>query len=194
MPTQSTLKRPSASQGTCPSKVLKRPSAAPGSVNQSVERLKKGLAEEDPVDEKEKILRSKAKGEKWARARASGQVPDHVIWLYDVKARESGSPREYHSNIVNQLFQKGEDGLFNMNLDASMFKEAQTIYRKHYGRDEDIGMPKSLIKGLYFGNSEQARFCKERSSVERGSRESFEREGPLRETNVFSTWGFLIHL
>lgn len=137
MPAQSTLRRPAA-----------------------VQMLKHGLGQDKDKEEdgetNDQELRNKAKSEKWSRARAANQIPEHVLWLYDVKAKETGQPREYRTQIVNKLFEKGPGGTFSMNLEDTMFKEAQTVYRRHYGKDEDIGMPKSLVKGLYFGNSDKA--------------------------------------
>lgn len=88
---------------------MKRPAAATVSVNESVQNLKRGLEDEkeDTNEEEETTMkrpaakaskktnpkaedqddqkqgRDKGKGEKWARMRKDGLIPDYILNLYD---------------------------------------------------------------------------------------------------------------
>ena len=156
------LKRPGAKVTTAnASKAQKRPAA---SLNESVAALKSGIVESDE-DENDpdatgsdaRILRNKAKGEKWARMRAAGQIPKHIVDLYDNGAEGSLSKRDFRTQIVNALFEKSTTtGLFQMNTKQKMFTEAFKVYQAKYARDEQEGFAKSILKGLYFHNSEEA--------------------------------------
>ena len=154
-------KRPAADVTTSTgSKKMKRPAAATGSLNKSVAELKAGLPDEEP-DTSEGAARDKGKGEKWARMRANGQIPQHILHLYDETAKTATSTRDFRTSIINALFEKNDKGLFTMNTGHKMFVEAFKVYQTRFASDQETGMAKSLVMGLYFQNSEQAQWFAE---------------------------------
>ena len=118
---------------------MKRPAAAPLSVNESVQNLKRGLedeSEECSDEEKKKTTtsmkrpakaskatekteepqeekqgRDKGKGEKWARMRKEGLIPQHIIHLYDEGGKGQVSTRDFRTQLINTLFEKNDQGL-----------------------------------------------------------------------------------
>ena len=103
-------KRPAADVTTSTgSKKMNRPAAATGSLNKSVAELKAGLPDEEP-DTSEAAARDKGKGEKWARMRANGQIPQHILHLYDETAKTATSTRDFRTSIINALFEKMTKG------------------------------------------------------------------------------------
>ena len=46
------------------------------------------------------------------------------------------------------------NGKYEMNLAEPLFEEHKTMYSRKYGKDEQKALPKSVMKGLYFQNSE----------------------------------------
>ena len=108
----------------------KKPAAMP-SVNETLRQLKSATASpEDDENEGTMVLarRDKAKGEKFARMRQAGQIPQHILHLYDETAKQSPSPRDFRANVINQLFNKSDSGMFTMNTGAKLFTEAYTKY------------------------------------------------------------------
>ena len=146
----------------------KKPAAMP-SVNETLRKLKSATAspEEDENDDNEGSMvlakRDKGKGEKFARMRAAGQIPQHILHLYDETAKQSPSPRDFRTNVINQLFNKSDSGVFTMNTGPSssrrrkLFTEAYKVYQQRYARDEKQGMSRSVTLGLFFQNNIQAR-------------------------------------
>lgn len=175
MPAVLSKKRPaSASEG----EVKKRPASnAPkvGSVNQTVENLKKGWEnqedeknktknkksgaknyeneeDEDAGEEGEEGLRDKGKAVKFNQMRKS--LPAHILALYDEEAQKKASPRAFRTQIVNSLFEKLPNGRYEMKADAPLFLEAKRMYETKYGKQKETGYPRSVMRGLYFANSE----------------------------------------
>ena len=147
-------KRPAARQSSQEPK-MKRPAAA--TVNDAVVSLRQGLKGDDDKDEKqEEEGRDKGKGEKWARMKAAGQIPQHILHLYDETAKTMANTRDFRTQIINSLFEKNDKGLFNMNTNKKMFQEAFKEYQNKYAKDETEAFSKSILCGLYFQNSEQA--------------------------------------
>ena len=55
--------------------------------------------------------RDKGQGEIFARMRAAGQIPQHILHLYDETAQSRPSPRDFRTNVINQLFIKSDSAL-----------------------------------------------------------------------------------
>ena len=55
--------------------------------------------------------RDKGQGEIFARTRAAGQIPQHILHLYDETAQSRPSPRDFRTNVINQLFIKSDSAL-----------------------------------------------------------------------------------
>ena len=161
---------------------MKRPAAATVSVNESVQNLKRGLGDEEEAtneeeeeetamkrpakapkktnpkaeDLDEKQGRDKGKGEKWARMRKDGLIPDYILNLYDEGSKGTVSARDFRTRLINTLFEKNDQGLFTMNTGHKMFTEAFKVYQKKYARDESEGLAKSILAGSYFQNNMEA--------------------------------------
>lgn len=176
MPTvlSTSMKRPSSSS------TFKRPAAKAktGALNQTVESLKRGWEGEDEDTNTKKTKkkesgddeesadadgdgdasygepRDKGKAVKFAQMRKS--LPPHIIQLYDEEAAKKASPRAFRSQIVNTLFRKLSNGRYELRCEAPLFTEAKRIFETKYGKEKEKGYPRSVIRGLYFQNSESA--------------------------------------
>ena len=82
-------------------------------------------------------------------------LPPHIVDLYEKEALNKSSPRAFRTQLINQLFTKLPNGRYRLNDDKPMFREAKSLYEKKYGSEKEKGYPKSVMKGLYFGNSDQ---------------------------------------
>ena len=145
----------------------KKKPAASGSMNKAINELKHGLRsssskkdeddneEESGGEEEESHLRDKGKSIKFNSMRRS--LPAHIIHLYDTEALSKPSPREFRTQAINQLFTKLKNGRYSLNAEKPMFQEAKKLYERKYGKDSETGLPKSVLKGLYFQNSESSR-------------------------------------
>ena len=116
------------------------------------------LKGDDKDEKQEEEGRDKGKGEKWARTRmkAAGQIPQHILHLYDETAKTMANTRDFRTQIINSLFEKNDKGLFTMNTNKKMFQEAFKVYQNKYAKDETEAFSKSILCGLYFQSSEQA--------------------------------------
>ena len=166
---QSTLKKPSAS--TRPSSSCKRPAASMTSTLEDLRQGVRGKQEKDAKDSKkdgssteeedsdgeadaEGNKRSKGKGLKFAQMR--DKLPPHIIELYDKGALEKASPRAFRTQIVNTLFKRTKQGRYVLKADRPLFEEAKKIYERKWGNERQKSYPRSVLKGLFFGNSEPA--------------------------------------
>ena len=144
---------------------MKRP-AAIGSLNKSLEDLRGGLkkakksedeeaekSEPESGNEDDDQNRDKGKAIKFRQMQK--ELPPHIVDLYEKEALNKSSPRAFRTNLINQLFTKLPNGRYRLNDDKPMFREAKQLYEKKYGSEKEQGYPKSVMKGLYFGNSDQ---------------------------------------
>ena len=137
-----------------PTQVKKKPAAMP-SVNETLHKLKSATAspqdEDDDIEAGAMVLakRDKGKGENFARMRAAGQIPQHFLHRNDETAKSSPSPRDFRTNVINQLFNKSDSGVFTMNTGAKLFTEAYKVYQQKYARDEQEPMSRSVMLGLF---------------------------------------------
>ena len=146
---------------------LKRPAAAMGSLNKSLADMQRGSKKatteddghDDNVDKKSEKSdddddhRDKGKAIKFRQMQK--ELPPHIIDLYEKEALNKSSPRSFRTQLINQLFTKLPNGRYKLNDDKPMFREAKSLYEKKYGSEKEKGYPKSVMKGLYFGNSDQ---------------------------------------
>ena len=112
---------------TTPIEPQKKPAASKVTVASQVAEFKKGVHTEDEANR----LRDKAKGEKFAKMKASGSLPDHVLELFDKEATKKESPRAFRSMVVNKLFQKDAKGHWQVCLDDRLFVDAKITYEKN---------------------------------------------------------------
>ena len=145
---------------------LKRPAAAMGSLNKSLADMQRGSKKatteddghDDNVDKKSEKSdddddhRDKGKAIKFRQMQK--ELPPHIIDLYEKEALNKSSPRAFRTQLINQLFTKLPSGRYRLNDDKPMFREAKQMYEKKYGSEKEKGYPKSVMKGLYFGNSD----------------------------------------
>lgn len=99
-------------------------------------------------------LRDKGKAVKFNAMRSS--LPPHILDLFDNVALKKASPRSFRTSIINSLFERTENGRYRLMDKRPMFLEAKSLYEKRFGKEQDKGFPKSVIRGLYFNNSEAA--------------------------------------
>ncbi|CAE7239026.1 unnamed protein product [Symbiodinium sp. CCMP2456] len=85
-----------------------------------------------------------------------GLLPDYVIHLIEDQAKQASSKRSFQTSAINRLFTRSGDGTLALNLDHGLFVEAQTIHTKHFSKGSQKALPQSVMKGLYFGNSQAA--------------------------------------
>ena len=109
---------------------------------------------EEPQEEKQG--RDKGKGEKWARMRKEGLIPQHILHLYDEGGKGQVSTRDFRTQLINTLFEKNDQGLLAMNTSHKMFTEAFKVYQQKFARDESEGLAKSILAVLYFQNNYEA--------------------------------------
>ena len=128
---------------------MKRPSANKNSIADAVKEMKQGVTEdsEDPQEEK----RDKGKAEKFKAMR--GQLPSHILNLYDDAANSKSSPRAFRTQLVNALFDKTSSGRYILRDDKPMFTEHKALYEKRYNKDAHVALPRGVMLGLYFHNS-----------------------------------------
>ena len=148
---------------------MKRP-AAIGSLNKSLEDLRGGLkkakkceddagrtnaekSEHESGNEDSDQNRDKGKAIKFRQMQK--ELPPHIVDLCEKEALNKSSPRAFRTNLINQLFTKLPNGRYWLNVQKPMFREAKQLYEKKYGSEKEKGYPKSVMKGLYFGNSDQ---------------------------------------
>ena len=182
-------KRPAANLDDT-TQVKKKPAAMP-SVNETLRKLKSATASpEDQENDNEDgamvlVKRDKGKGEKFARMRAAGQIPQHILHLYDETAKSSPSPRDFRTNIINQLFNKSDSGVFTMNTGAKLFTEAYKVYQQKYARDEQEAMSRSvMLWPLFFQNNILARRVFHAPSVKPSESERERKEAEKRKTRL----------
>ena len=179
MPAQSKmLKRPSSADETIIAKKskkfvvqTKKPAAAASGLikatTATIEKMKKaGCEDEQHDDEEEKLpseeedagdnARDKGKGEKFSAMLRSDSLPPHIKHLYNEVAKTKASPRDFRTQIINSLFERKGNGRFQLRDDKPLFTEAREIYERKYSRDRALAYPRSVMKGLYFQNSETA--------------------------------------
>ena len=148
------------------SKALKRPAAAMGSVNKSLADMQRGSKKSKPAEddgdrsnadntsEKSDGEDHRDKGKAIKFRQMQKELPPHIIDLYEKEALNKSSPRAFRTQLINQLFTKLPSGRYRLNDDKPMFREAKQMYEKKYGSEKEKEYPKSVMKGLYFGNSD----------------------------------------
>ena len=167
MAAQSTLKkRPAAGGGGA---LKKRPAAASSTMRSTLDDLRRGTRQDEDAqentgdhdgegegegDEDDNGHRDKGKGLKFAQMKS--KLPPHIVELYDTVALEKTSPRAFRTMIVNQLFKKTESGRYILQDQKPLFQEAKRIYERKYGAEKQKSFPKSVLRGLYFGNCDKA--------------------------------------
>lgn len=155
--TQSTLKRPASSKPLTPS--LKRPAS---SINDTVKKMKQGTEGMEDKDEKNQEgsddegdeTRDKSKGQKYAKMRDT--LPNYVQDLIEQQGKKTSSPREWKTKCINKLFVRDASGKLQLNLSDNLFQEHRKIFSQKFAKEEDVALPESIMKGLYFGNSDTA--------------------------------------
>ena len=158
MPVKKTiLKKPAAAPTK--KRPAGRPEATSLTLNDKVSNWKKGLSKsdsegEDSDDEVTDEARDKGKGQKFAKIK--GELPAHIIDLYENEAKKQASPREFRSMIINKLFTRLPNGHYALNAKDPMFEEHRQIVDKKFGIDEHMALPRSIMRGKYFNGSNQA--------------------------------------
>jgi hypothetical protein len=147
--------------GIRPGRELKKPPAQKPkplpkakSVREKADEWKKAIANEAADDEDDDPARDKGKGEKFAKMKPS--LPNFIQHMFDTTALEQPSPRDYRSKLINKLFVKRPNGRYELNVKDGMFTQAKETFERKFGKDQTKGMPKSIMKGQFFQNSEAA--------------------------------------
>ena len=121
-----------------------------GKINKTIAELQEGLTD---CDEEQ---RDKGKALKYKKLKDSGALPEHVTHLIEVESKKASSSRQFKSWAINRLFSRAADGQLVLNLQDGLFQESQQVFSSTFRKENDKIMPKSILKGLYFGNNEQA--------------------------------------
>ena len=100
------------------------------------------------------MLGTKEKVEKFAKVK--DQLPAHIIDLHDNQAKKASSPRDFRTTIINKLFTKLPNGQYQINSKDQMFEEHKMLVEKKFGKDEHQAYPKSIMRGKYFKNNNDA--------------------------------------
>ena len=169
------MKRPASST------VGKRPAAK---INETVAKVKRGVSKADlekdkkteeeeteevgsEAEDHELVGRDKTKGQKYAKMKAKGCLPDHVLDLVEQESARSANPRAFKTNAINKLFVKDNKGHLALNLDDDLFQEHKTIYHKKYAKEEEKALPETIMRGLYFqGKAELMEEAKRNGDIE----------------------------
>ncbi|CAE7908803.1 unnamed protein product, partial [Symbiodinium necroappetens] len=141
---------------------MKKPAAA-GGLKATIGKMKAGCEEEQhdeeelPSDEDAgDSARDKGKGEKFAAMLRSDSLPPHIKHLYNEVAKSKSSPRDFRTQVINSLFERKANGRFQLRDDKPLFTEVKELYERKYSTDRALAYPRSVMKGLYFQNSETA--------------------------------------
>eukprot|EP00435_Cladocopium_sp_Y103_P030562 s2305_g7.t1 len=155
MPTLSTLKRPAAKPS------LKRPAS---SINETISKLQRGVSKNDlketpgpdgeDDEEGEATGRDKAKGQKSRKMKS--ELPEHVIDLRERQSQKASSPRLFKTQIINKLFRRTPSRRLEINLEDELFSEHRRVSQKRFSKEKETAYPESILRGLYFGNSQEA--------------------------------------
>ena len=109
--------------------------------------------------------RDKSKGQKYAKMR--DQLPNYVQDLIEQQGKKTSSPREWKTKCINKLFVRDASGKLQLNLQDNLFQEHRKIFSQRYAKEEDVALPETIMKGLYFGNSDTAMDqAKEKGDIE----------------------------
>ena len=152
MPVKKTLiKRPAAAAD-----LKKRPASAPSvTLNEKVSAWKKGLEKSESEEEGDADdARDKGKGQKFAKVKAN--LPAHILDLYENEAKKTASPRDFRTMLINKLFTRLPNGQLALNAKDPMFEEHKTVMDRRFGIDEHMALPRSIMRGQYFGGNNQA--------------------------------------
>ena len=124
-----------------PKKVSKRPAA-----KHDDEKPPKNVKKQDKPEEEEEdsSKRDKGKGEKWAKMREKGQLPEHLMQLFDQVPPGVGA-REHRTSVINRCFKKNKNGGYEINTAEPMFKQSLAAFDKKYARTEEEGLPESVF-------------------------------------------------
>ncbi len=159
-------KKPAASSKSTKKPLLKRPAAAGSKINDTIEKLQRGVSkvdvetgddgresnDEEGSDEDEK--RDKAKGQKYAKIKS--ELPNHVLDLVEKESSKAASPRDFKTRITNKMFKRNKQGKLILNLQDQVFEEHKEIYTRRFAKEQDHAMPASIMRGLYFNNDQAA--------------------------------------
>ena len=87
--------------------------------------------------------------------------------LIEQQGKKTSSPREWKTKCINKLFVRDASGKLQLNLQDNLFQEHRKIFSQRYAKEEDVALPETIMKGLYFGNSDTAMDqAKEKGDIE----------------------------
>jgi len=132
-----TLKRKPSASGT----------STGGTLTTTIQSLKDGVA----IGEVGDTNRDKGKAEKAKRDRE--QLPPHIVSMLDDKSLS----RKEKTKAINSLYTLDtKSGTYTLNAKEKIFEEYKKSYEKKFGLDQHEAVPKSIMKGSFFNNSEDA--------------------------------------
>ena len=133
---------------------MKKPATAEsqgGTINKSIQDMQGGLTSQD-VEES----RDKGMALKYANLHKAGRLPAFVSHLVEEESKKAASSRQFKTFVINRLFDRQPDGSLRLNLGSPLLQEAEELYSRTYARKAEKALPKSIMRGLYFGNSQEA--------------------------------------
>ena len=85
----------------------------------------------------------------------SGQLPDFIVKAFDEESKKADNPRKYKSSIINNLFVKGDDGSFTMDLQNEKIVAATTeVERKEAARKEKRMRKTVFLASVFNGRAD----------------------------------------
>lgn len=97
------------------------------------------------------ISRDKGKGEKWSKLRSQGLIEPHILDMYDHPPSNT-SKRQYRTDLINQLFERQDDGSLLVRADNSFFQQHKEMYEDRFSTDKEKMTTKLVFVGKNFSN------------------------------------------
>ena len=127
------MKRPAAFTKEGPAN-KKKPAASTATVslNEQIAEWRESAGKLTPEDESLVKARDKGKGEKWAKLRKEGALPDHITNLYDHPPKGALSQRAFRTELINKLFARTAEGNLILQTNDAWFVQAKAAYEERY--------------------------------------------------------------
>ena len=150
------MKRPAAFTKEGPAN-KKKPAASTATVslNEQIAERRESAGKPTPEDESLVKARDKGKGEKWAKLRQEGALPDHITNLYDHPPKGTLSQRAFRTELINKLFARTAEGNLILQTNDAWFVQAKAAYEERYHKKTEDSYTKRIFIGKFFNNDEE---------------------------------------
>ena len=136
-------------------------------------------------DKKKVAKRDRGKAKKYRKLLDAKAIPEHIREQIEEDSKKHENPGAYKSELINLLFEKNDKGGYTLNAQKPIFETYKEAFHKRYGRDERVGIPKSIyLYQTFHGNSEALE-----DAILKGEVQQWEDEGVLFCGNRKTTAG-----